>query len=115
MTTITSGTIQYSGRRGRNEGPPRSVSPVSRIADAPSNSPAWWMALTVLVVVALSHGIWLGIAVTAGQLALMTALQWGVIVIQRRHTGGRPLRTLPMLRAARWASFLAVIIASLLG
>lgn len=110
MVTATGDGIQYSRRRNNRDWekslPEASA---SRTADFPSNSPAWWMALVVFAVFASGHGIWLGLAASVGQLALMTVLQWGVILLQRRHAGGRPWRTAPLLRAARWASFAVAI------
>ena len=89
MDTITGEAIQYSSRRNDNEWRKSlSDAPASRTADIPSNSPAWWMAFVIFAIFAFSHGLWLGVAASLGQLALMTALQWGVVLLQRRHTGG---------------------------
>ncbi|MEE1878123.1 hypothetical protein [Altererythrobacter litoralis] len=113
MTTAVSTSIQYSGRRGRPDHRKRTEGPRSAPVSMPVNSPVWWMAAMIFAAAALTHGFGVGVAAVIGQLGLMTLMQWAVILYQRRVTSQRMARTIPMLRAARWASFLLVMAAIL--
>lgn len=107
MSTSMSSAVRYSGRTSRppNHREGRKTS-AKGFAGVPANSPVWWMAAAVFVIAWLTHGAAVGTAAVIGQLAIMTALQWAIILYQRGLRAGRPHMTIPMLRAARWGTFL---------